>query len=264
MRVLIRTIMIFVLVITWQMGVIAEAKKLEENKVKVAILDSGCNIDYKEGISLIDCTVRDYNGHGTLMARIIKEEAPSAELYIVKVMDKDGLCPSEEAVIRGIEWAVSRRVDLINMSLRLRDSERLYAAITKAYNKGIIIFAAAGNKGSRIAVLTNQGALDLKEVAYPAKYDEVIAVGAVNQYGRVYDSSIQGKEVELICRGYRGTYKGTSIASAYATGIAASLLSKNHSANSTSKTAAERAKKLRELIHFKLSPSRTRLILQNN
>ncbi|MFH1678432.1 MAG: S8 family serine peptidase [Candidatus Omnitrophota bacterium] len=186
---------------------IAEA---EEKGIKVAILDSGCNIPYKEGISLIDRSLKDYNSHGTLMARIIKEKAPFVELYIIKVMDRDGFCVNDEAVIRGIEWAISKEVDLINMSLGLEDSDKLQKVISKAYNKGIVIIAAAGNEGM--------------EVAYPAKYNEVIAVGAVNKYGKVYAGSVKGKDVEVVSRGYYGRQAGTSIASAYAVGIAARII----------------------------------------
>ena len=207
----------------------ASASKL----VKVAILDSGSNIAYREGISLIDGTVRDYNGHGTLMARIIKEVNPDAELYIVKVMGKNGLAVNEDAVILGLQWAISRDVDVINMSLRLKGSARLHQVIEKAYKSGIIIVAAAGNTTSRWSV--SRGGLDTYdtadntqyEVACPAKYKEVIAVGALDRYGRVYDGSIEGREVDVHCKGYKGREAGTSIASAYCAGLASKIISEN-------------------------------------
>ncbi|HDK17596.1 MAG TPA: hypothetical protein ENG75_06615, partial [Nitrospirae bacterium] len=114
--------------------------------IKVAVLDSGSNTAYKEGISLIDSTPGDHNGHGTLMARIIEEVYPGAELYIVKVIGDNGLALNEKAVILGLEWAISRDVDIINISLRLKGSSELYQAIREAYRKGIVIVAAAGNR----------------------------------------------------------------------------------------------------------------------
>jgi subtilisin family serine protease len=193
--------------------------------VKVAILDSGCNIGYKEGISLIDGTVKDHNGHGTLMASIIKEVYPEAELYIIKVIGKDGLLINQEAVILGLEWAISRGVDVINMSLRLKDSERLHEAIRKAYQDGIVMVAASGNKTTRMGLLTSKMGLHLTEVAYPARYSEVMAVGALNRYGKIYDASITGQEVEIYCKGIKGRATGTSVASAYAAGFAAKIVS---------------------------------------
>ncbi len=208
------------------------------NGVKVAILDTGSNVAYKEGISLIDSTVKDYNGHGTLIAQIIREIYPEAELYIVKVMGKDGLLIDEEAVISGLEWAIERGVNIINMSLRLKNSEELHRLIKKAYERGIVIVAAAGNKdsfsGSRFSVIglslpsnTEHWTPDTEAVAYPAKYEEVIAVGALDKYGRVYDGSIKDEKVELLCKGYKGKTAGTSIASAYAAGFIARIIFDN-------------------------------------
>lgn len=230
------------------------------NRVKVAILDSGSNIACKEGISFIDGTLKDYNGHGTLMAGIIKEVNPETELYIIKVMGKDGLAVNEEVIIRGLEWAISRKVDVINMSLKLKRSERLHKVIKKAYDKGIVIVAAAGNRepllgpssepsahlsvdlsadmspgvvAKKEALAAMRARLSLarrratEEVAYPARYREVIAVGALDRDGRVDDDSIMGREVDIFCRGYKGGKAGTSVASAYAAGLAAKIISEN-------------------------------------
>jgi subtilisin family serine protease len=200
------------------------------NGVKVAILDSGCDIAYQEGISLIDGTLKDYKGHGTLMASIIRETCPQAQLYIVKAVEKEGLILDEEAVILGLEWAISRNVDVINMSLRLKDSERLHEVIQKAYRQGIVIVAAAGNNSTRMGLARNfaqVGAISLTEVAYPAKYSEVIAVGALDRNGRVYGASIKGEKVEVFCKGYKGSVAGTSVASAYAAGLVVKIISEN-------------------------------------
>lgn len=197
------------------------------NGVKVVILDSGSNVAYEEGISLIDARVKDYHGHGTLMAGIVKEVCPQAKLYIVKVVGRDGLIINEDAVILGLEWAISKGVDVINISLRLRDSERLREIIQKAHQQGIVTVAAAGNNSTRMGLLTTEGAINLTEVAYPARYSEVIAVGALDRYGRVYEASIKGEKVEVLCKGYKGSETGTSIASAYAAGFAAKIISGN-------------------------------------
>lgn len=210
----------------------AQARK---SVVKVAILDTGSNIAYKEGISLIDDTVRDYNGHGTLIASIIKEACPGAELYVIKVIGKDGLALSEEAVILGLRWAISRGVNIINMSLRLKDSERLHRAIREAFEREIIIIAAAGNLSSKADILnapyragdgSPSTAMSSREVAYPAKYPEVIAVGALNRYGKIYEASVRGNDVEIYCKGYKANKAGTSIAAAYASGAIADIISK--------------------------------------
>ena len=167
------------------------------------------------------------------MASIIKEVYPNIELYIIKVIGKDGLAINEEAIVLGIEWAISRDVDVINMSLRLKGSEKLHQVIKKAYNKGIIIVAAAGNKNSRMDTLTTE--YDRRniadEIAYPAKYPEVIAVSAIDRYGKIYDASIKGKEIDIFYKGYKGRQAGTSIASSYVAGLAARIISENSTTN---------------------------------
>ena len=214
-------------------------KAYASEAVKVGILDSGSNIAYKEGISLVDDTLRDNNGHGTLMARIIKESCPHAELYIVKVIGKDGLVINEDALILGLEWAIAKDVKVINMSLRVKPSQRLHDVIKKAYAKGIILVAAAGNndKFSNSYYSTLEATTAVKsgaqnrEEAYPAKYAEVVAVGALDQYGKVYNASVRSEEVDLYSRGYRGNRAGTSIASAYAAGTIAQAISVNPKAS---------------------------------
>ncbi|MCX5701399.1 MAG: S8 family serine peptidase [Candidatus Omnitrophica bacterium] len=209
------------------------------NGVKVAILDSGSNGAYQEGISLVDNTIKDNNGHGTLIASIIKETCPNAELYIVKVIGQDGLVINEDAVILGLEWAISKDVKVINMSLRVKPSQKLHEAIKKAYDKGIILVAAAGNNdkfsASYYSVLDAKTSVDSslssKEVSYPAKYPEVIAVGALDQYGKVYNESAQSADIDLYFRGYHDNKAGTSIASAYVTGTVAKVISENSKAN---------------------------------
>jgi|GEM_PF-2782103 len=193
--------------------------------VKVAIIDSGCNDSYAKGISFVDGSVYDQNGHGTLMAQIVKEAAPEAELYVIKVVGKEGLVVNEEMVVAGIEWAIAEKVQVINLSLRVSDSARLHAAIRKAHRNGIVIIAAAGNTASKVSTLTSAEEKGLYEVAYPAQYEEVIAVGALNKNGTVMGKTIVDKKVKVYCTGYQGNVRGTSIASAYAAGYAARTMS---------------------------------------
>ena len=213
------------------LGITSKAYAFEP--VKVAILDSGSDSSYKEGISLVDDTLKDNNGHGTLMAEIIKESCPKAQLYIIKVIGKDGLVINEDAVILGLEWAMAKDVKVINMSLRMKPSRRLYAVIKKAHAQGIILVAAAGNNdkfsSSYYSTLeskaTPKSSAQNSEVVYPAKYSEVVAVGAFNQYGKAYRRSVQSAGVDLYARGYHGNRAGTSIASAYAAGTMAQAIS---------------------------------------
>ena len=107
------------------------------------------------------------------------------------------------------------------------DSELLHEAIKEAYEAGILIIAAAGN----------QGVLE-----YPAAYDEVMAVGAVDSSGELCAYSPATEKIEVVAPGERilssGAFdgvlvcSGTSIAAAQVTGIAATLWDKDPSCSS--------------------------------
>ncbi|MEI9477815.1 MAG: S8 family serine peptidase [Deltaproteobacteria bacterium] len=223
--------------------------------IRVAILDSGSNINFKEGVNFVDDSLRDFNGHGTLMAEIIKESCPSAEFYIVKVIGKNGLVIHEDAVILGIEWAISKNVKVINMSLRMKPSELLNEAIKKAHDKGIVMVSAAGNNDrysdSYYSVLEAKAFsgsnLPNSEVAYPAKYPEVIAVGALDKRGKIYDQSVHSERVDLYFKGYWGRKAGTSVASAYVAGTIAHVISARASLNDPTKFIAQE-KQMLELL----------------
>lgn len=199
------------------------------SEVKIAILDSGCNIEYQEGISFIDENITDLNGHGTSIAKIIKEYNPDAKLYIAKVLNRNGCSLDINQIADGIYWAISRRVDIINISWQgRRDEKAIHDAIKQAYQNGIIIVAGAGNKNDFIDTLINElnlhyNNLDVTtEIKYPALYDEVIAIGAIKSFwifNRHEKYSPVGPKIEYVCDGNYGSMKGTSFSAARATAI---------------------------------------------
>jgi len=200
-------------------------------EVKIAILDSGCNIEYEEGVSFVDDTPADLNGHGTTIAKIIKEINPNAKLYIAKVFGEFRLNSDITDFVKAMHWAISREVDLINFSWQFRgDVRTIHDAIQEAYRRDIIMVAAAGTiGGDPLNVLIDELCKRSGEqigVRYPAKYDEVIAVGAIrsswglDKHGKY---SPTGPEIEFVCNGSYGSQKGTSFAAAYATAITARI-----------------------------------------
>jgi len=94
--------------------------------VKVAIIDSGIHPDHPHvvrvagGIAIIADGIsddwQDRLGHGTAVAGAIREKAPDAELYAVKVFDRR-LSANIDVLIRALEWCTENRMDLINLSL---------------------------------------------------------------------------------------------------------------------------------------------------
>ena len=148
--------------------------------------------------------------------------ASEAELYSVKVLNSKNQA-SVSDVIKGIEWCIDNNIDIINMSFGMdTNSVLLENVVKKAYKKGILMVAAAGNNVSNIQ--------------YPAKYEEVISVGSVNNElmpsvfsdNSKVDLVAPGEDAQTL--GYLGQYArfdGTSIAAAHVTGIAAAVKSAN-------------------------------------
>jgi minor extracellular protease Epr len=197
--------------------------------VKIAVLDSGCNIEYEKGISFVDDNLDDLNGHGTAMAVIIREVNPNAKLYVAKVFNQNGRNLDTTPFVKAIHWAIYHRVDLINISWQIhRDEKAIHNALKQAHRQGIMVVASAGTKTGFLNALIDELSKRSKNrnvstgIRYPAKYKEVIAVGAIDSPGGIgkhEDYSPIGKEIEFVCNGSYSSQKGTSFATARATAI---------------------------------------------
>lgn len=221
-----------------------EVKKLKQDKVKVAVLDSG--VDYGNDIELASSVslipgeeemsplFMDGSGHGNSVAGLIaakeNEEGitgvnPNVEIHSIRVLDDNNEAPLSR-VIEGIYLAIDWNVNIINMSFGLDSySEALEQAIQAASDAGILVVAAAGNTGDN-------------GVQYPAEYEEVMAVGSVDQTGEVVESSAKGEEIEVVAPGemVRSTgilptvelvESGTSLAAPQVTGVASLIWAKD-------------------------------------
>jgi len=138
----------------------------------------------------------DMEGHGSHVSGTIagiedasgfSGVAPQAKLLMGRVCGDRGC--SNIAVAEGINWAISKKVDVISMSLGGSFStpgER--TAIYNAEAAGISIVAAAGNDG-------------VDSVSYPAAIESVIAVGAVDSTLSKAVFSQYGPELDIVAPG---------------------------------------------------------------
>ena len=129
--------------------------------VSVAVIDSGVHAEHPhvggvaggvyiapDGTEEDDFT--DRLGHGTAVAAAIKEKAPDAEIYAVRVFDKT-LSTTTSALIHAIEWAAGRGIALINLSLgteKAEHREAMAAAVAAARESGSLIVSPAEHGGS--------------------------------------------------------------------------------------------------------------------
>jgi subtilisin len=205
--------------------------------IKVAILDTGIDINHPDlaanlvkGMNFTTADSNDFfdkQGHGTHCAGIIAGidngigvvgVAPNAKLYIGKVLGDNG-SGDINAIIRGIDWAISEKVDIISMSLGCSQDpgQEFHDAVIRARAAGIVIVAASGNENTH--------------VGWPAVYEECIAVGAVDQtFGRAGFSNF-GQELDITAPGVDifSTYpvsqyaklSGTSMATPMVAGVIA-------------------------------------------
>lgn len=131
-----------------------------------------------------------------------------------------------ESLIKGIEYAITKSVDIINISAGINENNsKLQSAIDDAYNAGIVIVAASGNDlyGTKL---------------YPANYENVISVDSVDPNGKkLYGEN--GGSIFLpggnIVTTYSSkdepkkyvSYSGTSMSAPMLSGIVALILEQN-------------------------------------
>lgn len=169
--------------------------------------------------------------HGTAIASIIAASdteyqglAPRAKLYAAAVFEEDrerGEIASTVSLVRALDWLMSSGVDVVNISLAGPPNRLLEAALNRASEQGLMIVAAAGNGGP------------VAKPMYPAAYDAVVAVTAVDAEGRVYRLANRGAYLDLAAPGVSvlhakagGGYSassGTSFAVPFAATAAARL-----------------------------------------
>jgi filamentous hemagglutinin family protein len=174
------------------------------------------------------------HAHGTGMAGAIAAHqrvlgtAPAARLLAVHAFSTSAATAESTtfSILKGIDWSVKEGARIINMSFAGPRDPSLEAALKIAYNRGIVLIAAAGNAGPKSPPL------------FPGAFEPyVIAVTATDIDDKLFTGANRGKYVSVAAPGVdilvpapENNYQittGTSVAAAEVSGIVALLLERN-------------------------------------
>lgn len=124
-------------------------------------------------------------------------------------------------LVRALNWLVEKKVRVINMSLAGPENKILSLAIQKTLQTDTTIVAAAGNEGPAAPAM------------YPAAYQDVIAVTAVDRNQKIYRWANRGNYIDFAAQGVAvftarsggdfGNETGTSMAAPLVTAAVACL-----------------------------------------
>lgn len=204
----------------------------------VAVIDTGCDMEHPDlkenllpGANVIDLNAspQDDNGHGSHVCGTIAGlnnslgvvgVAPGAKIFPIKALDSKGNGTLGH-LLSAIELAIKEKVDFITMSLGSpRPSDDLQKLLNEANKKGIICFCAAGNSGENV------------DIMYPARYDSVISIGAIDEQLNRTDFTCSGDSLDFLAPGHNiistvpngyATMSGTSMSNPFAAAYACLL-----------------------------------------
>jgi subtilisin family serine protease len=222
--------------------------------VVVAVIDTGCDLSHDDIKSnliqgknfLDDSDPIDRNGHGTHVSGTIAAcnnglgmvgVAPDTKIMPLKALNDDGMGDSR-AIAEAVIWAADNKADFITMSLGSPSSNSsIKKAIEYACSKNVVIFCAAGNAGEKSPIM------------YPAKYANVVSIGAIDKNLERTSFTCSGEELDFLAPGHEivsavpgnkyAMMSGTSMSNPFAVGCASLLLSYLKKKNMQTPTTAE-------------------------
>jgi subtilase family protein len=214
-------------------------RRMKATNVPIAVIDSQIDINHPD---LAGAVIDQYNAtgtdekphpHGTGMAGAIASHrrlvgvAPGARLLAIRPFSTNASTAESTSfnILKGLDYAINNSVRIVNMSFAGPRDPELERAIKTAYDKGIVLIAAAGNAGPKSPPL------------YPAADKNVIAVTATDIDDKLFSGANRGNHIAVAAPGVdilvpapAGTYQlttGTSVATAHVSGLVALMIERN-------------------------------------
>ncbi|MEO9341165.1 S8 family serine peptidase [Mesorhizobium sp. SB112] len=168
---------------------------------RLEVLDLGEGIDAPSG-----------EQHGTAVAALLVGAPdsrvpgllPGTELVAVDAFQrfrKSTDIANVYDLVRALDLLIGRDIKVVNLSLTGPENQVLERAVRAAVSRGTILIAAAGNDGPNA------------KPVYPAAYQDVIAVTAVDKARNPYRRAVQGDHIDIAAPGV-GVWTAASISGA--------------------------------------------------
>jgi hypothetical protein len=127
--------------------------------------------------------------HGTAVAHLLVSRNGVGEVFAADVYCGEAAGGAVDAVSVALGWMARERVAVINVSLVGPRNKLMERVVRTLVSRGHVIVAAVGNDGPAAPPL------------YPASYDGVIGVTAVDEKHRVLIEACRGKQVDFAAQG---------------------------------------------------------------
>jgi Subtilase family len=210
--------------------------------ISIAVIDSEIDLKHPDlagtiakSFDAVGSDDQTPHTHGTAMAGAIAAHgklmgiASGPKLLAERAFDNKGGAANGTsfAIYKSLQWAADNGARVVNMSFAGPPDPMLHRLLEAAYDKGMVLVAAAGNAGPNSAPM------------YPAADPSVIAVTATDSNDGLFNMANRGDYiavaapgVEVIALAPGKSYlitTGTSVAAAHVSGVAALLLEQNPS-----------------------------------
>lgn len=234
-----------------------------QGAVRVLVVDTGIAADANVAVhakkNFLDpnnSSVDDDHGHGTAVALVIHDLAPYTEFVIFKAGDANG---------HVFEWdllaalVADTGAHVVNLSVEYGLGTRVCATCGRqSFSSRSAVFenimAQFGKWPVRPVVVAAAGNSHAPELAYPARFGDVLAIGSVNsrkmrsQESNYGDANHEGglhnnhfvlpggdtdsrQPEDMIMLSNGSSWRGTSFATAFATGVVANAIAQQGIAN---------------------------------
>ena len=221
----------------WKLGDVH--RLVTGNNVIIAVIDSEIDTGHpdlagvvRQRFSAVGAPEQPHP-HGTGMAGAIASHqrlvgiAPNARLLAVHAFSTKAATAESTTfqILKGIDWSVLQGARILNMSFAGPRDPSLERALKAAYDRNVVLIAAAGNAGPKSPPL------------FPGADPNVIAVTATDVDDKLFTGANRGRYVAIAAPGVdvlvpapQDAYQlttGTSVAAAEVSGVVALMLERN-------------------------------------